>query len=67
MPEVERLLEQKMQTPELGEGPRVDALNTFIEAELLTLQERIGRLPDKPKPSWEPLNALFIEALDIHK
>lgn len=67
MPEVERLLEQKLLTPELGEGPRVDALNTFIEAELLALRERIGRLPEKPKPSWEPLNALFIEALDIHK
>ena len=60
---VERLAEQKRQTPELGEGPRAEALNDFIEAELPVLEARISRLPDRPKLGWEPLNALFIEAL----
>ncbi len=64
IPAVEQLMERKRQTPELGEGLRVDALNEFIEAELSALEERIARLPDRPKLSWEPLNELFMKALE---
>jgi predicted nucleotidyltransferase len=63
IPVVERLMEQKVQTPELGEGPRIAALNAFIEAEIPALEERISHLPGAPKTGWDGLNALFIQAL----
>jgi predicted nucleotidyltransferase len=64
IPVVERLMEQKRRTPELGEGPRIAALNDFIEAELPALEERISKMPHAGKASWEGLNALFLQALE---
>jgi predicted nucleotidyltransferase len=63
IPVVERLLEQKRQTPELGEGPRIGALNAFIETEIASLEERISRLPRAGEADWDALNALFLRAL----
>jgi len=64
IPVVERLLEKKRQTPELGEGRRIDELNKFIEAELPILEKQISKLPRVDRAGWDDLNVLFMEALE---
>jgi predicted nucleotidyltransferase len=59
------LLRVKMDTPEIGEIPRVQPLNEFIERNLKLIRERIEALPPGIKKSWEPLNKLFLAALEL--
>lgn len=63
-PTVEKLLEQKIRTPEVKTGPRIEALNHFIEAELPLLESRINALPSEDPCHWEILNALFLRLLN---
>jgi predicted nucleotidyltransferase len=60
LPAVTQLLEWKMSAPETAEGPRIDALNTYIEKSLAELKEAILTLAVEPKPDWERLNSLFL-------
>ena len=63
-PIIGRLLEQKMTTPEMGEGKRVDALNMYIDETLSQLKIEIDALPQDHKAGWEPLNTLFLSIVD---
>jgi hypothetical protein len=60
--EIHRLLEEKQRSPELGLGPRVPALNAFIEAELEDPAMDVLDGPDSPA-ALDQLNALFEEVL----
>ena len=62
---VENLLLLKKDTSELGEGNRIDALNAYIEQELEHLRQIIDKTPVEHKPSWEPLNKLFLTAIEM--
>lgn len=62
-PVVEDLLRVKMDTPEIGLVPRIDALNTFIESNLPVLRTQVEALPPSPQKDWEPLNQMFLSAL----
>ncbi|MCL2826735.1 MAG: nucleotidyltransferase domain-containing protein [Eggerthellaceae bacterium] len=57
---VDALLQLKSQTPEIGTGKRIDALNEYIDAALVDLKLAIGALPPDEKPRWQPLNDLFL-------
>jgi uncharacterized protein len=64
--EVEKLLEQKRNAPELGLAPAVPSLNAFIEAEL------DGRSAEVPQKSRAPrvvdqLNVLFHRVLEEYR
>lgn len=63
-PTVENLLEQKIRTPEVKTGPRIEMLNRFIEAELPRLESQIDALPPEDPCDWQLLNALFLRLLD---
>ena len=65
LPCVEALLERKRITPELGEGERIEAINSYIERSLPGIRERIDRLPHPSKGGWDALNALFAESLEL--
>lgn len=67
LPCVEDLLTQKKETPELGEGPRVDTINFYIEQSLVELKEKANALPPIHKANWQPLNDLFLEAVNLHE
>ena len=58
-PTVMRLLMHKRRTPNLGIGPRDDALGAFVEGQLDTLSKRAAALKTTPTPGWKPLNKLF--------
>ncbi len=62
-PEVLRLLELKRNTPELGEGHRIDAINVYIDQRIPLLEEQIKAMPAPTDDPWEELNLLFLSSL----
>ena len=62
-PVIARLLEQKSNTPEIGESKRIDGLNQYIEAKLVSLKTQIDALPREHKADWGKLNELFLSVL----
>ena len=64
-PTVDKLLQLKTNSPEMGEGKRIDALNTYIDETIVWLKETIDALPADEKPDWEQLNELFWTVLRL--
>ena len=63
---VERLLFLKVNAPEIAEGPRVDALNDFIEKSLSELAEKIPRMSEDTAAAWDALNRTFYDILNAN-
>lgn len=61
--EVERLLKLKKETPELGEGARIEKLNEYIEKNIIKIKDEIERLPTVHSKDWDKLNDIFISLL----
>lgn len=62
-PDVLKLLDLKMNTPEITEGKRFDKVNDYIDKNIAQMEEVIKNLPDKHEQSWEELNKIFIDLL----
>lgn len=62
-PEVLRLLELKINAPEIKEIAPVQSLNAYITDELHRLQEVAAELPDRPHDGMEKLNRFFLAQL----
>lgn len=62
-PAVERLLDLKMNAPEIKEIPRVDAVNSYLDRTIEVLKTEIASFSAENHASWEPLNQLFLETL----
>ena len=60
-PAVERLLDLKMNVPEVKEIPRVDEINQYLDASIEALKAEIMVFPGEHKPDWAPLNRLFLD------
>ncbi len=60
--EVNRLLEDKKNTSELGTSHQIRILNDYIEHELVFLDNEVNSL-GKEETSWEELNKLFLETI----
>ncbi len=58
-PVVEHLLDIKMNTPEIKEIPRIDALNRYLDESIAEIKARIPQMPYEKGPGWEPLEQLF--------
>lgn len=63
-PEVEKLLNLKVKTSELGESSKIKILNDYIEKELVLLKNEVNSIK-KEEVNWEELNQLFYKILDI--
>jgi len=63
-PDVEKLLDLKMNAPEIAEGKRFDRVNAYIDRTFLKMEEIIKNLPDRHMQGWEELNKAFIRLLD---
>jgi predicted nucleotidyltransferase len=57
------LLKVKMNTPEVGEGKRIDALNDYIDENLISLKTMIDQMPSEHKADWGRLNELFLSVV----
>ena len=62
-PEINRLLEIKKQTSELGKGKRIDVINDYIEKELAEIEKKADMIENKYN-NWEILNKIFLEILE---
>lgn len=62
-PEVERLLDLKMNAPEVREIPKVERINAYLDAQISQVKREIGALPPEQSRDWEPLNRLFLQML----
>lgn len=61
--DVLKLLDLKMNFPEIAEGPRFDKVNAYIEENMIKIEEQIKTLPSKHEKSWSKLNSLFVDLL----
>lgn len=64
-PVVERLLQIKMNEPEVKLIPRVDVLNEYLDLNLIKVREQIELLPKEDVQDWEELNELFLSELEM--
>ena len=62
-PEINRLLEIKKQTSELGKGKRIDVINDYIEKELAEIEKKADIIENEYN-DWEILNKIFLEILE---
>lgn len=62
-PSVSRLLELKRETPELGEGKRIDIINDYLDRNIEEIGSLITSMPDYKPCGWEELNKLFLDIL----
>lgn len=65
--EVERLLDIKMNSPEIKEIPRVDVINGYIEAELEEIGQAIKAMPENEINDIQCLNDMFLQVLGIRR
>lgn len=63
VPAVNELLRLKMNTPELGEGKRIDIINEYLDSSIEEIETLLkDYAADDPK-SWDELNAIFLDNL----
>lgn len=61
---VYQLLDLKINSPEIKEIPRIDQLNRYLDAGIVSVKEQIEKLPDTPVQDWDELNELFFSVLE---
>ena len=62
-PVVERLLDIKMNAPEIKEIPKVVEINRYLDETINTVRQDIFAYPGEHRPDWTPLNELFLETV----
>ena len=60
---VYQLLDLKMNSPEIKEIPRIDQLNRYLDAGIVSVKKQIEKLPKTPVRNWNELNKLFFSVL----
>jgi predicted nucleotidyltransferase len=60
--EVDRLLDAKKNSPELGTSRKIPILNDYIQKELVLLKNEVNSL-SKEQTSWDELNDFFIKTI----
>ena len=63
VPAVNELLRLKMNTPELGEGKRIDSINDYLDASIAEIEELLKDYTSDESKSWEELNNTFLKNL----
>lgn len=62
-PDVEKLLDLKINTPEIGEGKRFDRVNDYIDRSMDEIEKTFADLPREDARSWDELNDIFLSLL----
>lgn len=63
--EVSRLLELKMNSPEVKLIPRVSAVNEYLDKSIMNINCMVKSLADSPAPDWDELYEVFIQELNF--
>lgn len=59
-PEVDRLLEMKMAASEMEYGPRIDAINRYLDESIQEISDAIAAMPSRSQLPWKDLSDMFI-------
>ena len=62
-PVVFRLLDLKMNVPEIKEIPRINEISSYLDRTIETLKGEIAVFPAEHHADWAPLNQLFLQNL----
>lgn len=62
-PDVLKLLDLKINTPEITEGKQFERVNGYIDENIAKMEKVIKMLPEKQEQNWEELNKIFIDLL----
>ena len=52
-----------MNTPEIGEGKRIDRINDYLDRNIEEIEGIIAGLPVEDARDWEELNEVFLSLL----
>lgn len=61
--DVLKLLDLKMNQPEIAEGKRFEKVNEYLDKTILEIEEQIKNLPSSHEQSWNELNHIFLSIL----
>lgn len=61
--EVNTLLDIKVNSPEIKEIPRIDALNEFLDEEISSIESKIDTMKEEKNNDWDKLNEFFLSVL----
>lgn len=64
LPDVNRLLDLKMNTPEIKTIPKIDSINRYLDSSIEEVRSRIVQLPEDANHGWEELDQLFLSQLE---
>ena len=64
LPEVEKLLDLKMNSPEIKEIPRVDKINEYLNESIEEIKAKLKAVGENKEVQWEELNKMFLEEVD---
>ena len=64
-PAVDKLLRLKAETPELGMGRRITAINDYLDSSMAEIEAQIAKLPEEDRMDWSELNSLFLKIIGI--
>ena len=59
-PAVDRLLAMKMASSEMEYGPRIDAINSYLDERIQEISDAIVAMPSRAQLPWKNLNDTFI-------
>ena len=62
-PAVTNLLQLKMETPEMGLGPRIDIINDYLDASIEEVNQLIQTFSNDERVTWDELNELFLKTV----
>ncbi len=58
-PYVDRLLDLKINTPEIGTGKRIDEINKYLDSNIAEIEKIISDMPENKQNNWNALDKLF--------
>lgn len=61
--DVEKLLDMKINTPEITVGKRFDRVNAYLDRTISEFEMILAKLTDDAVSSWDELNSLFLTVL----
>lgn len=64
LPDVNRLLDLKMNAPEIKTIPKIDSINRYLDSSIEEARSRIVQLPEDANHGWEELDQLFLSQLE---
>lgn len=62
--DVNRLLDLKMNAPEIKTIPKIDSINHYLDSSIEEVRSRIVQLPEDAIHGWEELDQLFLSQLE---